>query len=588
MGLGLAVHTSAALDSFSFSAPGLPADAKVAVDNASLLRAARNDKNGNAQDLFAAARADYGRLLGALYAQGYYSGVISIRIDGREASDIAPLDAPASIRSIAVTIQPGPRFTFARARMRPYAPGTKLPPAYGDTRIARSTAITDAADAGVEGWRKTGHAKARVADEKVVADHPSATLDSLILLDPGPKLRFGTVTFSGYDRMLLRRMVKIAGFPTGEVYAPEKLEEVLTRLRRTGVFRSVSATEAEAPTRDGTLPVAIALEEDKLRRLGTGVEVSSSEGLALSGYWLHRNLRGGAERLRFDAEVTGIGAQTGGIDYRLGVRAERPGTFTPDTAAFIELTAASVNEEDFDADTFLLGFGVTHIVNDRSTVGAEIRYSTSLVTDIAGSTRYEYLSLPLSVTYDSRDAPLDATSGLYGRAEATPFLGLNGTDSGARLLADARAYRSFGEDNRFVLAARVQAGSVAGASVAGTPREFLFYSGGGGTVRGQPYQSLGVQVIAGGTVRSGGLSYVALSGEFRADVTDKIGVVAFYDAGYVDALQFFGGSGSWQSGAGIGLRYDTGFGPIRFDIAAPVSGSTGSGVQLYVGIGQAF
>ena len=41
-------------------------------------------------------------------------------------------------------------------------------------------------------------------------------------------------------------------------------------------------------------------------------------------------------------------------------------------------------------------------------------------------------------------------------------------------------------------------------------------------------------------------------------------------------------------GTGLGLRYDTGFGPIRFDVATPVAGDTGDGVQIYIGIGQAF
>ena len=43
-----------------------------------------------------------------------------------------------------------------------------------------------------------------------------------------------------------------------------------------------------------------------------------------------------------------------------------------------------------------------------------------------------------------------------------------------------------------------------------------------------------------------------------------------------------------NTGAGIGLRYDTGLGPIRFDVAAPISGTTGDGVQFYVGLGQSF
>ena len=46
--------------------------------------------------------------------------------------------------------------------------------------------------------------------------------------------------------------------------------------------------------------------------------------------------------------------------------------------------------------------------------------------------------------------------------------------------------------------------------------------------------------------------------------------------------------GGGQGGIGLGLRYNTGIGPIRLDVGAPLGGDTGNGVQLYVGIGQAF
>ncbi|NND41117.1 MAG: BamA/TamA family outer membrane protein, partial [Silicimonas sp.] len=44
-----------------------------------------------------------------------------------------------------------------------------------------------------------------------------------------------------------------------------------------------------------------------------------------------------------------------------------------------------------------------------------------------------------------------------------------------------------------------------------------------------------------------------------------------------------------HSGAGLGLRYNTGIGPIRFDVATPVSGKApASNFYIYLGIGQAF
>ena len=47
------------------------------------------------------------------------------------------------------------------------------------------------------------------------------------------------------------------------------------------------------------------------------------------------------------------------------------------------------------------------------------------------------------------------------------------------------------------------------------------------------------------------------------------------------------------AGAGLGVRYETGLGPIRLDVGVPVSGPGASldtiwDAQLYIGIGQAF
>lgn len=129
-----------------------------------------------------------------------------------------------------------------------------------------------------------------------------------------------------------------------------------------------------------------------------------------------------------------------------------------------------------------------------------------------------------------------------------------------------------------------------GSELLKTPRDDLFFSGGGGTVRGQPYRSLGVAVTRGlgPQFLIGGRYFLAGSLELRARVSDRVGVVGFVDWGSI-GLDGFGGafSGS-HAGAGLGLRYDTGLGPIRVDVAAPISGSTGNGVQVYVGLGQSF
>ena len=561
-----------------------------AIRGASLLYSGQDEEDTDAQDILASARADYGRILGALYAQGHYSGVIRILIDGREAAAIPPLDAPDTIRNITIEVDPGPAFRFSRAEAAPLARGTELPEGFAVGQPAGSGEIVGAADAGAEAWRNAGHAKVRVGQQQVTANHTDATLDARIGFDPGPRVTFGRMAISGNERVRARRIDKIAGFPTGEVYDPEELEDVAERLRRTGAFRSVALTEAENLGPGATLDYRLVVVEEKRRRMSFGAEVSSLDGALVSAGWMHRNLLGGAERLVINGEIGGIGAQTGGEDYSLGVRLDRPGTPFRDSTAFVEALVERAQEEDYTADTARIGFGLTRYITDTLTGEVGVGYEISEVTDEFDEITYEQLVLPVKLTWDTRDNALDAAEGFYAQGEVTAFRGFGTTGTGARLAFDGRAYRGFGADDRVVLAGRVQGGAIVGSDLLETPREYLFYSGGGGTVRGQPYQSLGVEIDRGGgqIQEIGGDRFVAFSAEARVGIRGNIGAVAFYDAGFIGVEDFSEENGAWHSGAGVGLRYDTGIGPIRLDVAAPVSGDTGDGVQIYLGIGQAF
>ena len=590
LALALAAAPLPALDRLDFAVTSGAKDVQRAVRGASLLLSLQADGTTDPQDLFAAARADYARILGALYAAGHYSAVISIRIDGAEAAGIAPLNAPSRIGTIAVTVDPGPPFAFSRAAIAPLPPGTRLPEGFRPGKPARSTAITEALDAATLAWREVGHAKVATAGEDIVADHPNATLAAEIRLSPGPKLRFGPVTVEGAERMEVRRIIKIAGLREGESFSQSELDRAAARLKRTGVFRSVTLTEAASPVAGDLLPIGVTVVEEKLHRYSLGAEIASLDGLALTGYWLHRNLLGGGERLKIDGSITNIGSGESGIDYSLGVTLDRPATFSPDTTASLSVLLGHLDEIDYAADTAEIGLSLRHYFSDTLTARAGIAYEYAEGRDPGGAFRFRSLSLPLGVTWDRRDNAADARRGFYLDAGLKPFTGFGTTGSGARLTFDARAYRSFGAEDGVTLAGRLQGGAIFGSTLLETPRDDLFFSGGGGTVRGHPYRSLGISVTRGfgPSFQIGGTYLLAGSAEVRARVTDRIGVVGFVDAGRVGVDGFFDDIGDWQAGAGLGLRYETGFGPIRLDVAAPIHGDTGDGVQIYIGLGQSF
>ncbi len=589
VGVTLTAIPTLALDRIDFVVGQADKDLTQALRNSSLLVTSERDKQTNAQDLFAAAQADYAQLLGTLYAAGHYSGTIHILLDGREAASIAPLDAPRTIDVVQITIDAGPVFRFSRADIAPLAKGTDLPEDFARGAVARSGTIRSAATSGVDGWRDLGHAKAEVAGQDITADHRNALLSASITLNPGPRLRFGPLIVKGQQRMRIERIRAIAGLPGGETFSPEELDLAANRLRRTGVFKSVTLAEADTITAPDLLPITATVVEDKKRRYSLGAEVASFDGVTLSGYWMHRNLLGGAERLKVYGEVANLAAQSSGVDYTLGVSLDRPASFTPDTTVGVMAELGHVEDTDYTADLASVGLTATQIFSPQFTARTGLTYDFSKGRDGISEFEFRNISLPVGLTWDRRDDPVSATKGFYVDAEAKPFFGFGTTDSGVRFTWDARAYRGFGSD-RFVLAARIQGGAIYGSSLLGTPRDELFYSGGGGSVRGQPYQSLGIDVLRIGnrSSRIGGTFFLGSQVEARLRVTRKIGVVGFYDFGQIGINDFFDDFSGTHSGAGIGLRYDTGFGPIRLDVAKPVGGTTGEGVQIYVGLGQAF
>ncbi|MEO1239935.1 MAG: BamA/TamA family outer membrane protein [Pseudomonadota bacterium] len=576
---------AAAVERIDLIAVDAPSGLRATLAGASLLAQAKATGERDPAALLAAARADYAQLLEVLYAAGYFGPEISITVDGREATSIPAFEEPDAISAIRVMVRPGQRFTFGQTRVAPLAPGTELPGAFRTGQTAGTGVLIDTAAAAVDGWKDAGFPKADVSGQSLAVQHRTGTLDAQITVAPGPQLRFGALANSGTENIRPGAIARIAGWPAGTLVTPAAQEQVANRLRRTGAFRSVALREAETPNADGTLDHDLLLVEEAPRRFGFGAEVSTEEGLTLGAFWLHRNLTGGAERLRIDGEVSGIGGQTGGIDYDLSARLERPGTFFVDTDLFIELGYTRLDEPDFTSDVFEAGVGLKRIVNDQLTVEAGLGLYSSDVTDATGRGTFRLLTFPGRLTWSSRDDALDATEGHFIDAEVMPFLGFADAGSGARITLDARTYRSLDPDGRFVLAARGQVGSILGPDISAVPADLRFFSGGGGTVRGQPYQSLGVD-LAGTT--TGGLSFAAFSAEVRTRLSEQFGLVGFVDVGFVGETALPGEAGDVQAGAGLGLRYITGLGPIRLDVAVPVTESPGSTLFFYVGIGQAF
>ena len=433
LGLGLCLAVPGrAFDAVDFTVNSGDKDLTATLRAASGLASAAKDKP--ALDLFADARAEYGRLLLALYATGHYGPVIHVLVDGREAASIAPLDAPSSIRHITVTVDPGPAFAFSRAEVAPLARKTEMPEGFAVGKVAGSGVVKAAVQTGVNGWRNQGNAKAAVASQNLTADHTGSTLAVQVALQPGPVLRFGAMTVHGAQRMRVARVQQIAGLPTGKRFDPADEARAVERLRRSGVFTSVTLTEDDQITAPDQLGLTADLVEARRHRYTFGAEVATNEGLGLNGSWLDRNVAGGGERLQITGAITNISAAGSGLDYALGVTLDRPATPGPDTTLNLYANIGHKDDNDYTADTLSSGFGFTHYFNSSLTGHVALSYNFSRGNDVAGNFLYRSVALPVGVTWDKRDSTTDPTRNFYIDLNLKPFVGFGTTGDGARFL----------------------------------------------------------------------------------------------------------------------------------------------------------
>jgi translocation and assembly module TamA len=588
LAVGLAMPASA--QEIDFAAPAAEEALADRLRSNSLLLQEPEEGARTAQDIVAAARADYARLVATLYEFGHFAPVVSITLDGREASGLSPFDVPARIARVRIEVEPGPSFSFGTAEVGPLASGTELPEAFRSGGPASTPVLQQTTRSAIEGWRVAGHAVAEVGGQRIVARHRDAELDATIRIEPGPVVTFGDLIPRGQTRMRPERIVEIAGLPDGVTYSPAVMARVAERLRDTGVFSAVALEEQPLGPGD-TMNVVATVAESPPRRFGFGAEISSADGAQVTAFWLHRNLFGGAERLRIDGEISGIGQEgvstdrIDGVDAELRLRFSRPATFTPDTLAYAELAVIGLDEPTFRLAGIGIEAGVEHWFSPRLEGALGVGIRANRFEDALGTRNTTLLFLPGELTWDNRDDALNPTTGVYMVGTATPFTVLD-DGAGARLTADARGYLGLGEEDRTILAARAQLGTLFGGEFTSIPPDFLFYSGGSDTVRGQEYQSLGA--IQRGRP-SGGRSFAGLSAEVRQAIGDTdFGIVAFADAGYVAPSADFS-DGDWHAGGGFGVRYNTAFGPIRVDVATPLRGQgVGEDIFLYIGIGQSF
>nr|WP_321483546.1 autotransporter assembly complex family protein [uncultured Cohaesibacter sp.] len=538
------------------------------------------------------ARSDQKRLIAALYEKGLYGGTVDITVNG-ERYDRVPLDeelSKAGPVTVAISVSKGPVFTFSKPDAR-LSDGEPID--LGEYGVitgspAYSQLVLDAEEGLVADYKKRGFALAKIEERSLAADHKTGKLDVTLRVDHGPRARLGQVTVTGNEDVKRELIIQQANIPVGDTYSPEAITKASRNLRALGVFDSVIVKPADALLEDGSLPIEISVKERKFRTIGAGVTIGNLDGVGLEGYWVHRNLFGGAESLRLQGSIAKIGQDdVKDLDYNADIIFKKPGVIGPASTFDAKLSLNFTNPEAYQKRAIGGEVGLSYQWTDELSTRAGLKAEYARIMDSSGTDTNLLFSTPLELAYDKRDSKLDPTEGFYALIDAEPTISSDGSIGFVKTSATLSAYQSLDRAKRFVLAGKISAGTIVGASKSDVPTDRRFFTGGGGSIRGYSYQMAGPRDASNDP--TGGRSYIAGSLEARMKVTDSIGLAAFVDVGntFNSSMPKFGDE--WYTGVGAGLRYLTPIGPLRLDVAVPLKKIQNEPkFGVYLGLGQAF
>lgn len=529
-----------------------------------------------------------------LRSLGYYGGDSAITVTR---------PAGAQRTQVAITVTPGPLYTFDSITIT--APNDATGAAPADIVLPRlgvrvgdpvdAARVNAAQDALPRRLADAGYAFPLVLKPEIVIDHATRTAALVQTVDIGRRSVFGTLTMAGdtqgFDRAHLELLAR---FKAGQAYDAASREDLRRALIQTGLFGSVSIKPVENGPVDAEgrqrVDLVITGEAAPPRSVAAAGGYSTGQGIRLEGSWTHRNL--------FPPE--------GGVTVR-AVGAEREQVLTGEFRRrnwrkrdqSLILTGGLSASQQFAYQAATLGLGAT-VLRESNTIwqkpwtyslGVQLLATSQL--DLSGARDnqrdlYFILAFPGSVTWDKSDDLLNPSRGFRVTGRMSPEFTLREGSylNYVKAQIDTTGYIPFGD---FVLAGRLHLGTIAGADRGRIAPDRRFYAGGGGSVRGFDFQGVGPRDPDGTPLGGNSITEASFEARYRFQAFgNDLGVVAFVDAGNV----FTGTVPSFDAlsvGAGLGIRYYTSFGPVRVDVATPITRRAGDPtVAFYVSIGQAF
>ena len=600
-------------------------------------------------DLFVAAALDEQlAAVRAAYIERGFRRVV-VKTDAAALPNEVP-DALERRVEVTVAIEEGPRTTiravsfagntvFTESQLR-----SEIPLDIDDRYLAAD--LVEGRDAIVVRYRNQGYLEATVRESTVFAENDTRA-DVTYTIVEGQQTIIGHIIVTGNDRTKTETILEELEVRAGEPLGQTALDNSRTRLARLGLFRRVTieiVPHAGDPRHDVLIQIQEADRtalgysfglEGTLRARPTGPGGAAEDHLEVAPRGAfeitRRNLFGtnrsvslftrvslrSTDVLRDDTPANGEQTERnlGFNEYRVVGTFQEPRLFSNRS----ELLLTGIVEQAIRT-TFNFSRRIA-----RAEVGTRLAPAVSLT----GRYSYEHTKLfdeiftpdekPIlidklfpevrlsrfagSLIFDNRDDLLDPENGTSIIVDTNVAMRAIGSEVGfVRTFAQGFFYRRLPVRRRAILAVGARVGAARGFErvkddqvVSDLPASERFFAGGDTTVRGFSLDRLVSEDTVSATgFPLGGNGLIVLNGELRVHLGRALHGVGFVDAGNVSKFASGMSLTELRPAAGVGVRINSDFGPIRFDLGFNLDPKDFTGVTperrmvFHISIGQAF
>lgn len=523
------------------------------------------------------ADSDIPELIKVLHAYGYYEAVVSIRVEDSEQN-----------ADVFVMITPGPvyvidQFSIQFADKEPKCPDISLEEIGIQLRTpALSTKIVSAEQHVLNLLSQCGFPLAKTAQRSVIVDGSQKTVSVVLNIEEGPLCYFGPVTIGGQEATKEAFIRQKIAWKEGDLYDSLLVEQTQKSLLDTTLFSSVLITyKDKSQGADVILPMRIEVAETKHRSINIGISYQTFFGPGATFGWENRNVDGYGRRLTLQGDLTEK-THAGNATYHM------PDFFAPDQDYVIQ--AQAMYESIFAYDD--RSYNVVNRFEKR--IGTKYRFSVGFkverlfVSDSVDNGQFSLLEIPLYFRFSNANDLLDPTEGSTLEFKIIPSTNFSHPDRYyISQFTGVMLYLPVTKSRFLVLAQQLLFESVLSRSLDSVPVPKRVLGGTDQELRGYRYRSVSPLQ---GHKPIGGRSGIFYTLEPRFRLTKSLGLVPFLDIGSVYLSIYPNLKEKWLASTGLGLRYFTFLGPLRFDIAFPLDRRKGIDprYRVLISLGQTF